>query len=116
MKTFKLWFPLVLWMGLIFFFSSIPNLKSDLEYDFFLRKLAHITEYFILTLLAQRALKGTFHLNRFYLFVYPVLFSFLYAMSDEFHQTFVTGRHGCVQDVMIDGIGILGIKLLEFFI
>ena len=31
----------------------------------------------------------------------------LYACSDEFHQLFVPGRAGMIQDVMIDSIGII---------
>ncbi len=34
--------------------------------------------------------------------------AFLYAITDEFHQTFVPGRNGNCIDVMIDGAGILG--------
>jgi len=30
-----------------------------------------------------------------------------YAASDEFHQTFVPSREGCVRDVMIDTSGAL---------
>lgn len=33
--------------------------------------------------------------------------SILYAMSDEWHQTFVPGRSPAVQDVLIDTAGIL---------
>jgi VanZ family protein len=29
----------------------------------------------------------------------------LYAISDEYHQTFVTGRHGSWVDVAIDSMG-----------
>jgi len=32
-------------------------------------------------------------------------FAVLFAISDEWHQTFVPGRDGCVQDVVIDSIG-----------
>ena len=30
-----------------------------------------------------------------------------YAMTDEFHQTFVAGRHGSPVDVLIDSTGVL---------
>ena len=35
------------------------------------------------------------------------IFALLYAISDEYHQSFVVGRSGCVIDVLIDGVGIL---------
>jgi VanZ family protein len=34
-----------------------------------------------------------------------ILFSMLYASTDEFHQLFVEGRSGSVRDVMIDTLG-----------
>ena len=37
----------------------------------------------------------------------PFLISLIYACSDEFHQLFIAGRAGQIQDVMIDSIGIL---------
>jgi VanZ family protein len=104
--------PVVVWAGVIFFFSSIPDLKSGLEYDFFLRKMAHITEYFIFTFLLYRAFKGSFEINLFRLFMYPAVISFLYAISDEFHQSFVVGRTCTIRDVLIDGVGIIGFCIL----
>lgn len=59
MKLLKLWGPVVAWAGVIFFFSSIPDLKSGLECDFFLRKAAHVMEYFILAFLLYRAFEGS---------------------------------------------------------
>jgi VanZ family protein len=107
-KLFKLWAPVVIWAGVIFYFSSIPDLKTNLEYDFFLRKIAHITEYLILTFLLYKAFRGSFNMNVFGLFMYPATFSLLYAISDEIHQYFVLGRNCSRRDVLIDSIGIIG--------
>lgn len=112
MKLVKLWVPVVVWAGIIFWFSSIPDLKTGLEYDFLLRKIAHITEYFILTFLLYRAFRDSFSMNAFCLFMYPAIFSFLYAISDEIHQYFVSNRRCSAQDVLIDGIGIIGSCIL----
>ncbi len=108
MKLIKLWGPVVVWAGVIFFFSSVPDLKTGLEYDFLLRKIAHITEYFVFTFLLYRAFSGSFKMNVFRLFMYPAVFSFLYAISDEIHQYFVLGRSCAISDVLIDSIGIVG--------
>lgn len=108
MKILKLWFPVAAWAGLIFYFSSIPDLKSGLEYDFFLRKAAHITEYFIFTFLLYRAFSGSFKMNPLRLSMYPAVLSLLYAVADEIHQYFVAGRSCAAQDVLIDGVGIIG--------
>lgn len=107
MKLLKLWGPVVVWAGVIFYFSSIPYLKTDLKYDFLLRKIAHITEYFIFTLLLYRAFSGSFKMNVFRLFMYPAVFSLLYAISDEIHQYFVLGRSCAIGDVLIDSLGIV---------
>ena len=112
MKIFKLWLPVIIWAGIIFWLSSIPNLKTNLEYDFILRKMAHITEYFILTFLLYGAFKGSFNMNAACFFIYPDSLSFLYALSDEFHQSFVPGRSAALRDVLIDTIGILGFYIV----
>ena len=48
------------------------------------------------------------------------LFSVIYALSDEFHQTFVPGRDGNIVDVLIDSsgalVGILVSCIVYFFI
>jgi VanZ family protein len=111
-KIFKLWFPVIIWAGLIFYLSSISNLKTNLEYDFILRKIAHIAEYFIFTFLLYRAFKGSFSMNIFQLFIYPATLSFFYAVSDEFHQSFVPGRSASIRDVLIDTIGIFGFYIV----
>lgn len=102
-------FMFIFWMFVIFFFSSIPGLKSDLpsKYDFIFRKLSHFTEYFVLMFFALRIfaheeLRGK-------KFDYKVLFCFiivfLYAASDEFHQAFVVSRHFAITDILIDFSG-----------
>lgn len=115
MKRVKLWVPVVVWAGVIFFFSGIANLKTDLDYDFFLRKIAHIAEYFILTFLLYRAFRGSFSINAFGLFMYPAVFSLLWAISDEIHQYYVVGRCCSIQDVLIDSIGIIGFYIMIKF-
>lgn len=81
----------------------------------FFRKCAHVFEYFVLSLLVLNFL---FQLNKFqYLTcsIINVIFSFLYACSDEFHQTFISGRGGQFRDVLIDTIGILLGCIIFFF-
>jgi len=109
-KKLKLWGPVFLWAGLIFFLSSLPDLKTDFKEDFFLRKAAHSLEYFIMTFLLFRAFKGTLennesNINRLYM--YPAAISLIYAASDEVHQSFVAGRFCSLNDVIIDSTGIL---------
>jgi len=48
----------------------------------------------------------------FQFFIYPATLSFFYAVSDEFHQSFVSSRSASIRDVLIDTIGILGFYIV----
>jgi len=109
--------PVLIWMGLIFYLSSIPNLKTDLEslYDMILRKGAHIFEYFVLVMLVWYALRP-WRMWRATKFNLVFIISFFYAVSDELHQSFVPTRSGNIWDVGIDSLGIvLGLLVIRFF-
>lgn len=107
MKFAKLWLPVFIWCGVIFWLSNTPNLSTNLGFwDVILRKIAHITEYFILNLLLYRAFKNTFTLKLLYLVLWSAILSLIYAISDELHQLFVPTRNGNLEDVLIDSVGI----------
>ena len=93
------WLPVVVWAAVIFTFSSIPALGTDLGvWDVVLRKLAHVVEFAILGALLVRALGR----------VLPaVLLGSLYAASDELHQTLVPGRVGAPLDWALDTFGVV---------
>ncbi len=96
--------PPLLMMGLIFVLSGQPSDDVDRAWwDVGLRKLAHVTEYALLTFLWWRALHG---LGMRSALPAAIAISLLYACTDEFHQTFVDGRHGTPVDVGVDSIGI----------
>lgn len=106
-RALVLWAPVAAWCALIFAFSSVPDLKSGLDYDYPLRKLAHMVEYGILWLLTRRALGGTFLRGRArWVPVVAAFFAVFYAMSDEWHQSSVPGRAGLWSDVLIDASGV----------
>ncbi len=115
------WVLVFLWAGLIFYLSSIPNLSSGFESDFILRKFAHIFIYFILTILIFQAFVGEKRINTIKkINILKILFvsfclSFLYALSDEYHQSFVFGRTGSLKDVFIDTLGILIAVFFVYF-
>lgn len=106
-KNILNWALLIFWMGVIFYFSNQPDLKSGLEssLDFILRKFAHIAEYAILTYLAWQAI-GDGAKSKKYL-IYALVFSILYAIGDEYHQTFVNSRVGSPIDILVDSAGIV---------
>jgi VanZ family protein len=101
-RKFSRFIPVILWMILIFSFSSRPDLPSNKIYvvDFIFKKTAHFFEYIILFLLWYRALGKK---NPGYAF----MASIAYAFTDETHQLFVPGRTGLLRDVAIDSTGMI---------
>lgn len=98
--------PPLLAMALIFFLSAQASEPVDRAWwDVVLRKLAHFTEYAVLTALWWRALHGL-GIRFGPALAAAVAISLAYAVSDEFHQTFVDGRNGTPVDVLIDSAGI----------
>jgi len=103
----KNWVLVFIWAGFIFLLSHQPELKSSLpgSWDFFLRKLAHILEYAILTLLLIRTLKE-YQLTKKRIFIFAIILAIFYASADEYHQTFIEGRVGALSDILIDSLGV----------
>ena len=109
-RYFNLWFPVILWCGAIFSLSSIPTLPAPeiLWWDFILKKSAHVIEYAILYYFVYRAFSNNFHKpKKLLLTTYCLLFTLIYAISDEYHQSFVPGRHCKAMDVGFDFLGML---------
>lgn len=127
--------PLLAWMAVIFFASTdalsasnsgfaiesllqwlLPNITETglAVIHGLVRKAGHLTEYAILALLAARAFSGSAHegLRRRWL-VAALGLVVIYALSDEFHQSFVPSRSGSVYDCFIDIGG--GLAALVFY-
>ncbi len=134
----------VIWMGVIFFFSAqngqqssqisngitmrilrllYPNLDNlsnvkQMElldtFSFFVRKAAHFTEYAILGFLISGFFQ-TFYWKKWSLILNTWLLGTAYAFSDEFHQMFLEGRSPKVGDVWIDSSGVLS-GILAFYV
>jgi len=105
------WLPPLLWMIIIFYFSSQPRTTISHQYfiDFAIYKVLHMLGYALLYLLLFRALYQfrNFGLSLQDTFLYSALIAVIYAISDEIHQRFVPTREGRLRDVMIDSLGIL---------
>jgi VanZ family protein len=70
-----------------------------------IRKCAHFTEYFILSLLVLRGVRAGRPGTRFAWALLVVAIVLAYASLDEYHQSFVPGRTAAVTDVLIDTSG-----------
>jgi len=126
----KYWLPSVAWMVLIFsasadshssqrsygivvpvlhwLFPHMPQAQIEALHHY-TRKTAHLTEYAILALLLRRTLFQVMtNLTNPWsvkLVFAVILLVFLYAASDEFHQSFIPGRTALFSDVLIDTAG-----------
>jgi VanZ family protein len=98
------WAAAFLWMGLIFFMSSMSDFRLRPK-NVLVPKLAHVVEYAVLTVLLIRALIGERIAPRRAV-VIAGLIALGYAASDEFHQSFVPNRHPSGLDIGIDAVGI----------
>ena len=98
------WLPPLALMALIFVLSAIPS--DDVDRGWLLlvaRKVAHFSEYALLTVLWWRALSTRMAESRAVLLA--VVIAVAYSITDEYHQTFVDGRVGAATDVLIDAAG-----------
>lgn len=102
----KIWTPTAIWAIVIFSFSAIPtNPVSEIYWqDFIVKKLAHIIEYGIFATLLYRSLKLS-GISPKDAIIYSLITSFLYGVSDEFHQSFTPGREPKARDVLFDTFG-----------
>jgi VanZ family protein len=113
----------VVWAGVIFSFSTdafssertqtvvigilhtlLPHVPEPtlLTLHDFIRKCAHVVEYFVFGVLLFRAIRTPrqgWHLRWAFL---AVLIAALYASSDEIHQIFVPSRGASVWDALLD--------------
>lgn len=99
--------PLVLW-----FYPTLSEAKVA-AIHFLLRKLGHFTEYAVLGFLARRAfITSSRAWLRQHWFESALLLLVIYALLDEFHQSFVPSRTASVYDSAIDVAGGLTVLLL----
>lgn len=91
--------------GLVMRFTGDSASEEDifLKVDLAVRKTAHFTEYTILGGL----LMLLFRCLRMRTICLPVLCGTLYAVTDEWHQSFSPGRSSAWMDVLIDSCGVL---------
>ncbi len=134
---------LILWMGLIFYFSHqnstessgmseaviryilnifMPDLSQEklsiyiTSLQFFVRKAAHFSIYAILGVLCYIHIMAYDSVIPLLKIVISLVISSAYAASDEYHQTFISGRSGEIRDVLIDSAGAFCGILLAFIV
>jgi VanZ family protein len=98
------WFLVAVIAGIIFALSATPNLRvSDVaDLDFILRKAGHMAAFGLLAGLLWNALDLSSMRRPM---PWALVLTIAYAASDEFHQSFTSGRHASPVDVSIDSAG-----------
>lgn len=137
MRTFlRYWLPVLAWAALIALLSTgefnanltlrvlravatllVPDVSAAtlLQINAVVRKLAHVTEYFILALLVWRALRrGAVDAWRWRWGLGTLGVGVLWAAADETHQLFARGRRGSLGDIGYDTLGVLLALLLVY--
>ena len=124
------WVVVLLWMVFIFKLSSQPaNESKELssrvtefvvetvekvtskkfeveDLGHIVRKNAHFFSYLIFGVLVMNAFRRL-GAKGFKSCIHALIFSMLYAVSDEVHQAFVPGRGPQITDVLIDSLGVI---------
>lgn len=135
-KSIIILIPVILCMGLIYYFSSQNSTQSDtvsqnftkgiagilfknfdlfslnfqntiiFELNMFIRKVAHFSVFFLMSIFIYAELTIWF---KKYLMngIITTAFCMLYALFDEFHQSFIPGRTPLIKDIFIDTAGAL---------
>ena len=143
-KSFIYWLLVILWMFVIFMFSNQDSQTSNesstqvIEYtveeindvtnadidktavsdalNVPVRKISHVLEYLLLSLLVVNALASTnisFVTNNIYLLSFVICY--VYSCTDELHQS-LSNRDGRFIDTLIDSIGIvIGLVVYNFY-
>lgn len=83
--------------------TGILEVADEIEY--YVRKAAHMTEYFFLAVAVSFPLY-VYGLRGFPLMLVAGIICVGFACGDEYHQSFVDGRGPSIKDVGIDSIGV----------
>ncbi len=143
-KKIVLWILVILWMGLIFYFSSFNSEKSTKQSKGFLyHTLGIVIDFFdkdisleekeIIIDKLDHPIRKIAHASVYFilgllvclalneysfnikkLLIISFIICFSYACSDEIHQLFISGRSGEIKDVIIDTCG-FSLSLLTFY-
>jgi VanZ family protein len=105
LRGFLRWLPAILVMAVIFFASSLPSYEvPDFGFlDAVIKNGGHFAGYALLALAFSYALPR--RLSRLERMLVAIALALMYALSDEFHQSFVPGRSPSWFDILIDGLG-----------
>lgn len=110
------WVILLIYLFFVFYVSSLEKIEIlDKAPEFKLRdKALHFFEYGILGFLTFNAFRQHEFLNKT-IFFHTIMFSCIYAITDEAHQLFIPGRTFSLYDMFADFLGSSLILIRKLF-
>ena len=99
------WFFVILIAGIVFYFSSLTFAYGSKAMGFE-SIIYHIVIFFLLAIFLLTALINGKINKRDFIFI-AIIIALVYALFDEFHQLFVSGRSCSFSDFLLDSAGIL---------
>ena len=113
------WFPVYIYVFIIFYFSSLPNVFTyapqvlkpafmDVSNLFY-----HVIEYMVLGFLLYRALVNS---NCKHSMSLTILIAILYGFTDEIHQLFVPSRVFSLLDILANSFGVVSSQSVLYII
>lgn len=118
-KKLVYFLPSLVIMSIIFYLSSLPStgIGGNLTCQFIINKSLHIFVYSLLSISFCFGLSHTTTKTNKFIFIASIFFSYIYGLSDEFHQTFVDGRGGKFSDSFFDlGGAFIGVYLFDKYL
>jgi len=98
--------PVLAYAALIFFLSSLSSFPEEVPSFFGFDMIAHFFEYYFFGCLLYRWFSSTDrYRKRRCALLMTILIGTGYALSDEWHQSFVPGRDASPWDVLFDAVG-----------
>ncbi len=93
---------------MIFFLSGISELPEEASFLHGIDKCAHFVEYYFFGFLIRRWLMNerSRSIRNSSLF-FTIMIGICYALSDEWHQSYIPGRDSTNADVLSDALGII---------
>jgi VanZ family protein len=110
---FRFQIPVIAWVFLIFWLSSIKSIPS-INFPIPLDKVAHFCIFFVLCWFSRRAFyfQDRFQWLKNHALFWAFIFVCSYGYSDEFHQRFVPGRTYDLYDWLTDASSALAFVIL----
>jgi VanZ family protein len=91
----------------------LTRLETLLLFHHYIRKAGHLSEYFVLSLLLLRGIRGGRTGWKWQWAVAALLMALSWSVLDEVHQAFVPSRGPSAYDVLIDVCGAAAAQVLS---